>query len=74
MDTVRKETDSLGVVEVSEDKLWGRSDSAIARTLQHRHGSDSARDDRGVCHFEKNRLHAREDSVGWTGRLSESAA
>jgi fumarate hydratase class II len=36
MAEVRNETDSLGVVEVPADKLWG-----AARTLQYRQGFDS---------------------------------
>jgi fumarate hydratase class II len=32
IDTVRKETDSLGVVEVSADKLWGAQSQ---RSLEH---------------------------------------
>ena len=32
MTDVRKETDSLGVVEVSEDKLWG---AQTQRSLEH---------------------------------------
>jgi fumarate hydratase class II len=30
MTNIRKETDSLGVVEVPADKLWGCSDPAFA--------------------------------------------
>src|ERR1700755_2162568 len=32
MDSMRKETDSLGVVEVSDDKLWG---AQTQRSLEH---------------------------------------
>jgi fumarate hydratase class II len=36
MTDMRKETDSLGVVEVPADKLWGRPDAALPRALQDR--------------------------------------
>ena len=55
MTGTRKETDSLGVVDVPADKLWG---AQTQRSLEHfsiGKGFDPPRDDHGLCHLEKGR-------------------
>ncbi len=52
---IRKETDSLGVVEVPADKLWG---AQTQRSLEHFSiGKDLIPREmiRVLCHFEKGR-------------------
>ena len=46
MNNLRKETDSLGEVDVAGGQALGRADAALARAFQHRQGPDAARDDR----------------------------
>ena len=53
MTDIRKETDSLGVVEVPAHKLWG-SKATLARTFQHWQGSDPPRDDHCLRHSQPN--------------------
>ena len=52
MTEVHRETDSLGVVEMPADKLWG-ADAALAGALQHWPGPDPAGDDHGLRHRKK---------------------
>ena len=51
---MRKETDSLGVVEVPVDKLWG-AQTPLTRALQHWPCSHSKGDDYGLRDFEEGR-------------------
>ena len=56
---MRKETDSLGVVEVPADKLWG---AQTQRSLEHFSigaGLDAPRDDHRLRHPEESRRHSR---------------
>jgi hypothetical protein len=46
---MRTETDSLGVVEVPADKLWG-AQTQRSRALQYRQGSDPPRNDHILCY------------------------
>ena len=55
MADMRQESDSLGVVEVPADRLWG---AQTQRSLEHFSigtGSDPARDDHRLCHLEEGR-------------------
>jgi aspartate ammonia-lyase len=55
MTELRKETDSLGEVDVPADKLWGAQAQRSLEHLQHRNGPDAARDDARVRHPEEGR-------------------
>jgi len=51
---IRKETDSLGEVNVPADKLWGRSNTALARAFQHWQGFNPSRNDHRLRDFKES--------------------
>jgi DNA-directed RNA polymerase sigma subunit (sigma70/sigma32) len=78
MDTMRKETDSLGVVEVPADKLWG---AQTQRSLEHFSiGQDLIPREMTtayLCHPEKGRLMGSAPSdrrLGGTSAFEQMVA
>jgi len=58
MTEVRRETDSLGVVEVPADKLWGAQTQRSLGAFQYRQGPDPAGDDHRLRHVKEGGRHA----------------
>jgi hypothetical protein len=52
---VRKETDSLGEVDVPAEKLWGAQTQRSLEHFNYWQGPDPPRDDRGVRHTQESR-------------------